>query len=223
MKKKPVLNLKPPAGIAHTALALIRKYFIELVLSILAVLFISPITDSLRAAVLAQNEGPSFYIDQVGCVEASTPRAVDKRDADNVCQIMNIRIPAGLADQEISQIDISEVNGVPFSIRSNDRELEVKLDEGSFRQLRYASMHLNHTVRKGETLLMTLTGRFGGDSSVGIVMNGRMRVARALEIADGRVLFLTQYWRQILLLLIATLAITRYRQFVLEKMQAQLK
>jgi hypothetical protein len=203
----------PKAKMAPAVLAFLKRYSFESLLSLGLIALVTPVLDQTKAAVLGQNEGPSFYIDRIACPAAASPAPVG-----GDCHVLNLRIPGGLQDRTLSQVDIVPFAGGPEVDVRFSEPIEADVDKEFMRVYGYASIRMNGKVGKGKLLLVTAHGHFSPDTSVGVTLDGRAQEARKLAVADGRILFLTEYWRQILLVSIAGLFTVRYRQLVLERL-----
>ncbi|MDT8999702.1 hypothetical protein RQP53_10530 [Paucibacter sp. APW11] len=223
MKKKPTakpavtVDAASKTQLLPASLAFLKRYSFESLLSIGLIALVSPGMDRAKEAVLGQNEGPAFYIDKVACPPVAAASGVaNSASLGGDCSLLNIRIPGGLHEKTLSRIEIIPYAADP-EIRFSE-PIEATIDKEVLRTYGYASISMKAKVGQGKVLIATALGHFSDETELGVTLDGVSRQARKLAIADGRVLFITQYWRQILLIAIAGLFTVRYRQLVLERL-----
>lgn len=215
---------EPPAetttskpSIATAVLTFLKRYSFESLLSLGLLTLVSPALDRAKEALLGQSEGPSFYIDQIACPQATGGDAAAPAESGD-CHLLNLRIPGGQEERTLNRIDISSLASPDITIRLSGQPANLEVDKELLRTYRAASVTLDSRIAPGKLLIVTALGRFGPDTAVSVVLDGSGRPARQLAIASGRVLFLTEYWGQILLVAVAALFTVRYRQLVIEKL-----
>ncbi len=219
MKKKTPPKAQPPkAEMAPAVLAFLKRYSFEWLMAIGLIVLVTPALDQTKAAVLGQSEGPSFYIDRIACPVADKAKALPDLSGGE-CHVLNLRIPGGLNDRTLSQVDIVPFAGDPDADVRFSEPIAAHVDKELMRAYGYVSFRMSSKVGKGQLLLVTAHGQFSPDTSVAVTLDGRPQHARRLAVAEGRVLFLTEYWRQILLVAVAGLFTVRYRQLVLDRLR----
>jgi hypothetical protein len=200
------------SSLLQAALAFLRRYSFESLLSLCLIALVSPITDDARMAVFGEGEGPSFYVDTIAC-----PTSISGREAET-CHLLNLKIPGGVRKKRLSRIEIFSVESSTITLRMSGTQVPLQIDDELFKAYRVASSALDREIEAGSLTVVSALGRFGKDATVTVALDGANQQARQLAIAEGRILFLTEYWRQVLLVAIATIFAIRYRHIAIERL-----
>lgn len=213
-KKKPALTEKDPqpAPIGTIYEAFVKRltnYSSELVISVVAILFISPIFEYVKGAFSTKGSEATFYVDTVACPAQVMP----ENSKERICSLLSIVFTGAPKDLDITRISIWPVDEV-FSVGASDAEA-VQFDKSLLRGFQMLNLEQSRKVSRTEGLRVLVLGKVGRDVAVQATIDGELRNLQKLAIANKELLFILNNWRIILLILIAYLFTTRYRQLAI--------